>query len=178
MLNVNYENCKTKVERADALASAYEQINCYVKPTKGIDSGAMGKSFDVRVKAYLNGNKGKSDRVTPNTCKYDLYFHSDKIEAKSASGSLSNIIYNNPDFVIYSIDSTIDNARVFTKEVFLELLNKCRLYRLKADRKTGEMKPYIQTFKFQNSTSKYKQWERTLNSNGISIAEYKAIYNG
>lgn len=158
----------TKMEKANTKATNYEQVNCNIKPTKTIDSGSHGKAFEMRCKMYLNGGRGNIENVSSKG-KKDMQYKGLTIECKSGCGTLDKIEQN--DYIIYSYDSTIDNARVFTVEQFMNALNNCNLIRTKKAT-NGNIVTCIQSFK--NSKKKFAMWLEALTI-GMSLDEFKAM---
>lgn len=150
--------------------NAYENVNAYVTPTKGIDPGAPGKAFETRIKLFLTGRVSTKNCVSAKG-KKDLTYHGYTIECKSACGTLDGIEKN--DFVIYSYDSTIENARVFTPSEFMEIVNACGLYRTKKTT-SGYMVSAIQSFK--NSKKKFAMWTQATTENGLELELFKATH--
>lgn len=148
----------------------YENVNSYVNPTKTIDSGAHGKAFETLVKIFLTGRVSTKNCVSAKG-KKDLSYHKLAIECKSACGTLDGIEKN--DFIIYSYDSTIENARVFTPSEFMELVNACGLYRTKKTT-SGYTVSAIQSFK--NSKKKFAMWTQATTENGLTLETFKATY--
>lgn len=147
----------------------YENIDCYQKPIKEIDSGSMGKAFEMQVRLFLTNKIGIKNAVQTKK-KTDLTYKGYKVEIKSGCGTLDGIEKN--DFVIYSPTSTIDNARVFTTSTFLNILGCCGLIRSKrmSDYST---KTTIQSFK--NSNKKMAKFYDMLNTYGETLESFKNV---
>lgn len=154
------------IERNEQL----KQVNCYVAPTKTIDSGASGKSFEIDVKLFLNGRIATKQAIA-TIRKIDTRFKGLKIEIKSNCGTLDGI--ENNDYVVYSPNATLETARVFTPTQFMELVNACGLFRTKKT-SSGYFVKAIQSYK--NSMKKSALWYSTLKQNGLSLAEFKALH--
>lgn len=147
----------------------YGKVNCYVTPIKTVDSGASGKAFEIAVKLYLN-NAIRTKNAIASKGKTDTTYHKHSIEIKSGCGTLDNITKS--EFVIYSPDSVIENAMVFTSKMFVEIVNACGLVRSKK-MTDGTTKTTIQSFK--NSNKKNAMFREMLATYGISLEEFKAI---
>ena len=147
----------------------YGKVNCYVAPIKTVDSGASGKAFEIAVKLYLN-NAIRTKNAIASKGKTDTTYHKHTIEIKSGCGTLDNITKS--EFVIYSPDSVINNAMVFTSAMFVEIVNACGLVRTKK-MTDGTIKTTIQSFK--NSNKKNAMFREMLATYGMSLEEFKAI---
>lgn len=154
---------------AKEMSANYRIGNCHVSPIKGKDSGKDGKAFEIDVKLYLN-NAIRTKNAIASKGKTDTTYHKHTIEIKSGCGTLDNITKS--EFVIYSPDSVIENALVFTSGMFVEIVNACGLVRTKK-MTDGTIKTTIQSFK--NSNKKNAMFREMLANYGMSLEEFKAI---
>lgn len=143
-----------------------EEIKARAKETlsffKESDCGKYGKTFEIMVKSYLNGNRGNSNKVTLKG-KHDTQYHGKVYEIKSNCGEINNDFMNN-DFVIYTADNKSnydkpEHAIVTTPEQFINALVSCGLLREKKTTSGYKVKA-IQSY--SNSKKKSQAWESTL----------------
>lgn len=148
----------------------FASVQCYVPPTKTIDSGASGKAFEMLVKVFLNNGIRTKNAISASG-KVDVQYHKHTIEIKSGCGTLENITKS--EFVVYSPDSELENAMVFKADMFVEIVNACGLVRTK--RMTdGTVKTTIQSFK--NSKKKNAMFRTMLENYGMDIETFKETF--
>lgn len=165
-------------EEANAKKEALASVNVHVTPIKreeaealgfkNANSGANGEAFEMDIVMYLCGRVYAKNGIASKG-RVDLTKSGRKIEIKSGCGTLDNVA--KAEFVIYSPDSTIETARAFTTEMFMDILNACGLVRIKK-MSDGSIKKAIQTFK--NSKKKETMFRNLLNTYGMDIATFKA----
>lgn len=142
------------------------------------DDGLNGKNFEVNVRYALQGALLRKTTVTANDGRgYDIKRKDGtRIEVKSGCGVLAYQVFSNDDYtsttelpkidigallprcdyVIYAPNveelESVYQARVFTRDQFLEMLTHARLFRYKLNSAATYYDVTIQTFK----TSKVK----------------------
>jgi len=149
---------KTELARQENGKKAQEVLRQF----KASDSGRYGKAFEIRVKQYLNGNKGNTDKVSLRG-KHDVQYKGKVYEIKSNCGEINDDIMKN-DYIIYSINNTFDYispefAKVMTPKDFIEALERCDLIREKKTTNGYTVKA-IQTY--SNSRKKFAAWFEAL----------------
>ena len=138
----------------------------YVNP----NHGSKGEAFEMLVNLFLNGQI-RSKYGIAGKGKFDTKYHGHKIEVKSGSGTLENVLKS--EFVVYSPDSEIETALVFSARVFLEIVNACGLVRQKK-MSDGSIKTTIQSFK--NSNKKNALFRGMLAKYGMTLEEFKITH--
>lgn len=148
-----------KAERFDLLS---DMLLVFFKPT---DCGRYGKIFEIVVKLYLNGYRGKSCIVSPKG-KVDVKYKGQRIEVKSNCGELEDM--SKSKYVIYSYDNVNDvknpaECGVTNTEDFLSALEGLNLIRQNKKTTGGRIiKSAIQSYK--NSKRKYTAWSEKVDS--------------
>ena len=144
---------KTTITKAVAMEKmvAYKEYamdrDCYVIPTKGVNSGSDGRLYELSVKMCLNNYRFNgivaSAKSIDTTKKINGIIR--KFEIKSGCGTLCNLdregnIINSPllksDYVIYTPRyyndvPVVKQAYVFSVPDFLFVLGECGLIRYK-----------------------------------------------
>lgn len=135
------------IEKMNAYREYTRECDCYVTPTKGINSGSDGRMYELAVKMCLNNYRfsgivasaksiDTTKKIGGKVCKFEI---------KSGCGTLCNLdregnIINSPllksDYVIYSPRYYNDvpvakQAYVFSISDFLFVLGECGLIRYK-----------------------------------------------
>lgn len=173
---------KTQFEEKVSSYNEYVSYNMpYVVPTIGVNSGNVGRLFEMTVKSLMNNYKGNfvSRAGHADTTK-KVNGKIQSIEIKSGCGELAKIDsngihwYKSP-ITVYSYDGTIENAVVMETSHFFDLLEACELIRFKRSSHYNASCGYeydritIQSFK--NSKKKFRLWTETL-SNELSLTNW------
>lgn len=157
-----FEMAKKERER---LIAHYENINCFVSPTVGIDSGAYGKKRELQ-HTRENSVKHKVSRVglADNYFKYEG--KATRYECKTNAGRVGSVLKsleNGYDgFIVYELNicnaNTSHKRRIVTPVImryslFIQLLQECNA--LRSNSRDGE--PCIQSSskEFYNRLSDY-----------------------
>ena len=170
----NYEELKKQIESIDTTEMALEAYRATKEKTIGekanetlgyfkeTDCGRYGKTFEIMVKQYLNGNKGNSNKVSLKG-KHDVKHKGKIFEIKSNCGEINDNIMSN-DYIIYTMDNKTDYAYpdcayVFTPSDFVKMFEELGLLR---DKKTtsGHKVKAIQSY--SNSKKKTQALKKAI----------------
>lgn len=170
----NYEELRKQIESIDTTEMALEAYRATKEKTieekanetlshfKKTDCGRYGKTFEIMVKQYLNGNKGNSNKVSLKG-KHDVKHKGKIFEIKSNCGEINDNIMSN-DYIIYTMDNKTDYAYpdcayVFTPSDFVKMFEELGLLR---DKKTtnGQKVKAIQTY--SNSKKKTQALRKAI----------------
>lgn len=135
------------MEKMNTYREYVKECDCYVTPTKGVNSGSDGRLYELSVKMCLNNYRFNgivaSAKSIDTTKKINGIIR--KFEIKSGCGTLCNLdregnIINSPllksDYVIYTPRYYYDvpvakQAYIFSVPDFLFVLGECGLIRYK-----------------------------------------------
>lgn len=135
--------CEWAKEIRDKRIAELEKIDFRVKPTKGIDSGAGGKKFEL-----LQTREGSTKKGVSGECKVDNYMnlehHAQAVEMKTNSGEISTtlakVASGKGGYIVYSLEMNNANtnhkwrvvpAVVMKAETFVKMATECECIRAK-----------------------------------------------
>jgi hypothetical protein len=146
--------------------------NIFVKPTKNIDSGLLGKLYEMEIKKALGCMNGKN---ISKATQVDTRKNGFAIEIKQGASEIEMLFTNKKiDYIFYCPDFLeSDNVMlctyVLTKSDFLQVLESCGLIRMKTST-SGQVKHTIQSYK--NSNKKYNLFLDGLEEHSETISEW------
>jgi len=144
-------NANNKIKKAMEIVNNYRDYainnDCYIKPTKGTNSGSDGRLFEGAVKVCINNysfknlvaSKGRIDttkRINGKMCKFEIKSGCGTLATLNKDGSIRNSELLKSDYVIYAAEyfnqyPVCEQAYIFPVQVFLFILEQCGLLRYK-----------------------------------------------
>lgn len=144
-------------------------VNCFVAPTKGIDSGSYGKAFEGIIKLEIQGRIYTKHLVTPNKRAHDFTYKKDGFEVKTGGGPIcysqeldfSKWLAN--EYIVYQPKHGIEDTFVLRPKDFIDILKALNL--IKQNKTKNQWN--IQTF--YNSAKKLALYDEMLRAKAIEI---------
>ena len=164
------------VARIASMTAAITANDPHVKPTKGTDSGSIGKLYEAHVKAFLGNTRGA---LVSAQGRVDTRFHGYAVEVKQGASGLEMFFDGHViDYVVYCPDFQIGDdvtrvSYVLTRDGFVEALEQAGMIRTKRGSDGIERKA-MQSYK--NSNKKYNAWLDALDEfAAMTLGEFKEI---
>lgn len=174
--------CEWAKELRDRRIAELEKIDFRVKPTKGIDSGAGGKKFELLQTRDTSTKKGVSGESKVDNYM-NLEHHAQAVEMKTNSGeittTLAKVASGKGGYIVYSLEMNNANtshkwrvvpAVIMKAETFVRMATECECIRAKKTSR-GTI-----TYALEASS---KKWYNALNAyieNTGLIYDKNAVY--